>query len=647
MIRRVALLGLFGAVASVAATTITVVIAPALTIDFGQELPAVGKGFYAPERAGDVGFAWTSSRADLTLRGLDRTSAWSCALRFRGARADPRLQPHVQVAADGVALAQATGSNDYQTVPITIPTKTKSGLILTIASAPTMVPGTADRRELGVQVETLVCRPERMLARPPSALLTASALSGAVFAGALGALGLTTGSAIATIFVVATVQAVAVSSGIAPYSPYLGIVPRVAFWIALVSATGAMLITWWRGKPLQQAARMAIALSAGALLLELLALLHPSKATVDAVFHAHRLQWVLDGRYYFTQPMPDGVRFPYAIALYAVAAPWSLLTNDFVSLLKIVVSASRAAAGLALYPMTVRAWGDRSAGVLAVALFHLVPLPFVVIGNANMTYAFGQSMAVLTLAALAAFSSTPRAWLPAIGLFLLASVAFLSHIGIFPLLLASMMAAAALYWWRGGASLRPAAWRIAVASLVAAILSVVLYYGHFPESYATLQRVRGHSAATTGTGAVPSDAASTTATPAPAPMPRVERLQRAARIAVNSFGWPIALLAVTGGLVLWLSRSRDAVTLLCAACLLVYGGFVGFSALSPIEPRFQRYSEEFISRVNFAMMPIAVVLAARGTVWAWRRNLPMRAATVVVGTTALLVAAQAWLVWIR
>lgn len=646
MIRRAALLALFGAFAGVAATTITVVIAPGLTIDFGQELPAVGRGFYPPERAGDVGFAWTSSRADLTLRGLDRTSAWSCALRFRGARADPRLQPHVQVAADGVALARASGSNDYQTLPITIPTKAKSGLILTIASAPTMVPGTADRRELGVQVETLVCRPERMLARPPTPLLTASALSGAAFAGALGALGLTTGSAIATIFVVATVQAVAMSSGLAPYSAYLGIVPRVSFWIALVSAAGAMLLTRWRGNPLDQAARMAIALSAGALLLELVALLHPSKATVDAVFHAHRLQWVLDGRYYFTQPMPDGVRFPYAIALYVVAAPWSFLTNDFVSLLKIVVGASRATAGLALYPMTVRAWGDRSAGVISVALFHLVPLPFVVIGNANMTYAFGQSMAVLTLAALAACSSTPRPWLPALGLFLLASVAFLSHVGIFPLLLASMMAAAAVYWWRGE-PLRPAAWRIAVTGLAAAVLSIVLYYGHFPESYATLQRVRGDSSAMTGTGAVPSDAASTTAKPPPSRMPRVERLQRAARIAVNSFGWPIALLAVTGGLVLWVSGSRDAVTLLCAACLLVYGGFVGFSALSPIEPRFQRYSEEFISRVNFAMTPIAVVLAARGTVWAWRRNLQTRAATVVVATAALIVAAQAWLVWIR
>src|SRR4029450_995935 len=110
------------------------------------------------------------------------------------------------------------------------------------------------------------------------------------------------------------------------------------------------------------------------------------------------------------------------------------------------------------------------------------------IRHANMTFAFGQSMAVLTLAAVAAFASTPQAWLPAIGLFVLASIAFLSHVGIFPLLLASMMAAAAVYWWRGGAPLRPAVWCIAVTGLAAAVLSIVLYYGHFPESYATLQR---------------------------------------------------------------------------------------------------------------------------------------------------------------
>jgi len=42
---------------------------------------------------------------------------------------------------------------------------------------------------------------------------------------------------------------------------------------------------------------------------------------------------VLSGRFYFTQTMPNGVEFPYAIALYLVAAPWSLFPDDLVSLL--------------------------------------------------------------------------------------------------------------------------------------------------------------------------------------------------------------------------------------------------------------------------------------------------------------------------
>ena len=74
-----------------------------------------------------------------------------------------------------------------------------------------------------------------------------------------------------------------------------------------------------------------------ALYLLLLAVLHPSKALVDALFHAHRLEWVRAGNYFFTQPMPDGVAFPYAIALYVVASPWMALTRDHVALLRIVV----------------------------------------------------------------------------------------------------------------------------------------------------------------------------------------------------------------------------------------------------------------------------------------------------------------------
>ncbi len=649
MIRRVALLGLLGALTGIAAAAIAFARNPALVIEFGGELPAVGRGFYPAEREGDVAFAWTSSRADLSLKGFDRTAEWTCALRFRGARPDVRLQPLVQVAADGVMLAHATGTNDYRALDFTVPTKPKSGLLLTIASAPTMVPGAADRRELGVQVESLDCRPAGWVARPPGHLLSAAALSAATFAAALGALSVAGWSAVAGTLLVAAVQAVPLTSGLAPYSTYSSTVPWVAFWISLASAAGVALTTRWRGQPLHQAARLAVAFSAGALLLELLALLHPSKAVVDAVFHAHRLQWVLDGRYYFTQPMPDGVRFPYAIALYIVAAPWSYFTNDYVSLLKIMVSVARAFAGLALYPMTVRTWGDRTAGVIAVVLFHLAPLPFIVIGNANMTYAFGQSVAVLTLATLAACTFAPHALRSAVGLFVVASVAFLSHVGIFPVLLAAMLAAALCYRLCGGIELRPSATRIAIAGVLAAFFSVLVYYGHFPESYRTLQRVRGQAPVVASSDALsPDDGSGTTTTQAgPQPLSRLERLQRAARLGLNSIGWPIALLTLVGGVGLWVSGSRDRLTLLAAACGVIYVGFVGFSALSPIEPRFQRYSEEFIGRVNFAIMPIAVVLAARGVVWAWRVNLPSRIAAALVLGGACSVAARAWLVWIR
>jgi hypothetical protein len=310
---------------------------------------------------------------------------------------------------------------------------------------------------------------------------------------------------------------------------------------------------------------------------------------------------------------------------------------------------ARALAGLALYPMTVRTWGDRTAGVIAVVLFHLAPLPFIVIGNANMTYAFGQSVAVLTLATLAACTCAPHASRSAVGLFVVASVAFLSHVGIFPVLLAAMLAAALCYRLCGGIELRPSATRIAIAGVLAAFFSVLVYYGHFPESYRTLQRVRGQAPVVASSDALsPDDGSGTTTTQAgPQPLSRLERLQRAARLGLNSIGWPIALLTLVGGVGVWVSGSRDRLTLLAAACGVIYVGFVGFSALSPIEPRFQRYSEEFIGRVNFAIMPIAVVLAARGVVWAWRVNLPSRIAAALVLGAACSVAARAWLVWIR
>ena len=48
----------------------------------------------------------------------------------------------------------------------------------------------------------------------------------------------------------------------------------------------------------------------------------------DGVFHAHRFEYVLAGRFYFTSLTPDNYAFPYPIFLYLAAAPFAWLTSD-------------------------------------------------------------------------------------------------------------------------------------------------------------------------------------------------------------------------------------------------------------------------------------------------------------------------------
>jgi hypothetical protein len=464
----------------------------------------------------------------------------------------------------------------------------------------------------------------------------------------LAALALPDIAAAVTALAVAAALAFALSSGMAPYSRYLTTVPWAAAWIAVIVVSGSALAARLRRQPLDVAARIAIAGSAAFLLVELAGLLHPSKGIADALFHAHRLEWVLGGRFYFTQPMPSGVNFPYAIALYVIAAPWSYVTHDYMALLKVVVLVARALAALMLYPLLARIWGDRAAGILAIVVCHLVPLPFSVLFFANLTYAFGQSASAATLAWIAMYPGGRRSrwWL--VALVLLATLAFLSHVGLFPLLLAMMCAAAVLYRWLGGAELRPASYQVVLAAVLAAVVSVVLYYGHFPESYRTLQRLTPGASAATGS------AAPAVATPSTGGAPqRVlpvrgpgERLWRAIVIAELSFGWPVLALAIVGAVTLWIPRARDPVTLLSAACLAVYAVFVTASALMPIEPGFQRYAEEFISRVNFAVVPIAAVLAARGVTWAWSRHVAWRAVVATLVAVAIGTGAHGWLTWL-
>ena len=331
-------------------------------------------GFYGLERNGDLTFAWTGPQAAVTLPGLDRRASWRCVVRLRGGRAPGVTQPTVSIGVDGTPAATTTATNLFEDTVIDVPPRPgHDGLVLTIASAPTFVPGPGDRRELGVQIDHVVCAPAEGVVLPPRQALLVAAIAAASFGVAFVVLGAPLWLALLAAVAVSCAQALALVTGPALSTSYLDRVP----WLASVAAVSAVGLAWavaWRtAATLSPAARFVLAYSSVALYLLLLTLLHPSKELVDALFHAHRLEWVHAGRYLFTQPMPDGVAFPYAIGLYVVSLPWMALTRDHVALLRIVVCSAHILAGLLLYVAIVRRLQDPLAGALAVVLWSLVP----------------------------------------------------------------------------------------------------------------------------------------------------------------------------------------------------------------------------------------------------------------------------------
>ena len=634
-----ALAAMLGALAGALCLTGAHSASPAVTLSFDRAAPRVLSGFHGLERSGDLTFAWTGPRATIDLPGLNRQVPWRCVVRLRGARAAGVTQPTVAIDVDGTPAARMTATNDFLDVPVdVVPRPGAGGLRLTISTAPTFVPG-ADRRELGVQVDHFDCAPVASAALPPRRALAIAASAGAIVALGVVALGAPIWLAVLASTLVAAVQAAALASGLALYTQGLNHVPWLAGVPMAIAALLAAGIARWSTRAASAEARFVLAYSAIALYLLLLALLHPSKAIVDAQFHAHRLEWVHAGRYFFTQPMPDGVAFPYAIALYVVASPWMALTRDHVALLRIVVCATHVLAGLLLYVAVSRCWRDRLAGALAVVLWSLVPQWFVVVGNANMTGAFAQSIATATLLSAAILVPGRGTVWHAVTLFALASVGFLSHVGTFPLLAVALMLVAALIWWRGERTERaPAGW-LAAITVAAALISVVIYYGHFAEVYRSLDRV-------TGRAAVEQRGPAPAATAAAATPPAWTRTATAAELAVRAVGWPITILVLVGSWRVFGTRQRDRLTLTLLAWVATCAVFLAFGTLAPVDPRFYRYTVEFIGRVVYATWPAAIIVAGAGAAWGWRAGPAGRVSSIALVGLAVWRGARSWWSWI-
>jgi hypothetical protein len=617
-----------------------------VTLDMDREMPRVlVHGFYPPERAGNETFAWTMDRAGLRLPDVDRRHAWTCELRFRGGRSDPSTLPHVTVSVDGLTVATVNATNDYNDLRIDVPPRgARDGLSLAIQSSSTFVPGPRDTRKLGIVVDRFACAPSG-IALPPVRVLLHAIGSGAAFGFVLGAFGASLTPAVVVVFMVAAGQALLLSSGLAPYGAYSSNVLWLGVWIATLTAVLIAVLQLGRRTPLSAYASAVILLSAAALHLKVLGLLHPSKLTIDALFHAHRLEWVLAGKYFFTQPMPAGVSFPYAIGLYVFAAPWTSLTRDYVTLLRIIVSSAEVVAGGLLYLLVVKTGRDALAGVLAVALYHCVRLPFIIVGNANMANVFAQSAALGTLVVLALSPSGPRHIVFWLGAFALCAWAFLSHISTFAHLVVTLLALGALFWWHGDVLRRPA-WRIIVGTAATALVAVVIYYGHFMDVYRTAWRASTQSHVAAAPEALPENAALAQGRQQGG-APLYARAANGFRLTAIEIGWPILLLAGIGCWHVWRRHAVDRVTLTVLALAITYGLFLLASTMSRVDAPFERYAAEFLGRVVLATYPAAVLLGGIGAAWAWRIGLAPRIMSTLLLLAAFYGGLRSWTAWFR
>jgi hypothetical protein len=617
---------------------------PELTFRMDRDLPPrVFSGFYPVEVSAVDAYAWTSGTAQFNVPNVARSVPWRCLISFRGARPGNQEQPEFSVGADGQTLATRRATNEYQVLELVTPVRpSPAALKLAMRVSETFVPGSSDPRELGVQINLLSCRPAGYASQPVTAVMTA-ALTAGIFGALFGEIGLSTLAACACVAAMAFVQMFPLALGLAPYTGYLERICWAAGWIGCSSLVIVRVAEWRIRHPFSTAAKFVAAFSAAILFVKLLALLHPSKSVVDALFHAHRFEYVLAGRYFFTQEMPGGVQFPYAIALYVTALPFAPITRDYIALLRVVTTVSEAVAGVLLCWAMLRTWPNAVAVCAALVLFHAIPGAFEVMGNANLTNAFGQSAAIAAISVAIGLTTDWRAWQGVALLVALIAVAFLSHVSTFALSGGILAMLAALYCWKGTQSTRRAGMTIGASTLVAALLSVGAYYARpeFMAAYKTAQNARAReivseSAEGSGLtgGAIPVRSLTNRVT---------DGLTQAAR----SVGWPILLLGVIGIWRMHVSAVPERMRFALDAWAIVAAAFVAFGIVVPGGVGHQRQALEFIARAAYAGAPAFVVLAAVGLSWAYRTKLVWAILGSMACVYAIVAAGRVWIGWIR
>jgi hypothetical protein len=296
--------------------------------------------------------------------------------------------------------------------------------------------------------------------------------------------------------------------------------------------------------------------------------------------------------------------------------------------------------------MIARTWNDRRAAMAALLIFHTTLIAQGVIGTANLTNAFGESMALAAIASLVLLPPSAPLWLPVLVAGTLASIAFVAHFSTLVVLTGALGLIAIAYRLWGGPPLRQMSTRVLLGLGVALVVSTLAFYGHFMPTYRSqLERLTGEVSAMTG---VPAASGSPSGTPAAAPAPgasraaarrgrpslgvRVETMIRRTR---QAYGLVLPAMALAGLVSLIRRRVRDRLSLAVAGWLLTLTAFSALAVLTPLEMRY-----------HLAVAPAIACLAGVCVSDGWRAGGWPRLGVVVAALAVMADGARAWYVWI-
>ena len=595
--------------AALGAAMLAVFVAGAsILITFDTDPPRLVSGVFPAERDNgtELTFAWTGPDMNIRLPGLDRSREWTMDVRARAARPDPAANPILTFYADGLRIDARPSTTAFETIRVVIPARPQRprGAIVRMEVSTTVVPGPNDTRVLGVMIDEVKIAPAGF-AWPPFDAVAGAALGAAALTGVIGLIASAPAAAGAAL-VVSAGQAALLTRGFAPYTSYPATAAQAAFWIA----AGVALIALWirrRDRPSPAAGRFVIVFSAAALFLKLLVLLHPQMPVGDAMFHAHRFQGVLAGNLYFTSIAPGNYTFPYPPGFYLFAAAFARFVTRGaadMTLLRIVALTVDVVAGATLYVAVRRIWNDAWTGAVAVVVYQMLPLQFRIFTVGNLTNAFAQSISVLAFTILAASRLDRFPSANVLLLTLLLALAFMSHTSTFPILFGSCVFIAILLRSNGDQGLRQVSSAVVVATLLATVLAIGVYYAHFGETYrAEFSRIR-----TETVSAAPDAGGRDIAT----------RARSVPRYLGSYLGLGALLLATFGTQDLYRRGMRDRLTLATAGWALSCLAFLAIGILTPVDMRYY-----------LASVPAVAIAGAAGASALWRQR-PARAGAIAL-----------------